>query len=136
MPGLIIDASVVLAVMLPDEIDAYADKAMEAVTKIGARAPVHWPLEIANGLLMAERRRRITPAIRQKSLADVRVLPVEIDDRTEEAVWDDVSDLAAKYRLSIYDAAYLELARRLSLPLATLDEELKTAAASEGVAIF
>ena len=47
MVGLVLDASVVLAVMLPDEIDAYADKAMEAVTKIGAHAPAHWPLEIS-----------------------------------------------------------------------------------------
>ena len=53
-----------------------------------------------------------------------------------EAVWSEASNLAAKYKLSIYDAAYLELARRLALPLATLDEELKIAATSEGVKIF
>jgi len=136
MPGLVIDASVVLAVMLPDEIDVYANNAMEAVTRFGAHAPVHWPLEVANGLLMAERRKRITQVIRRKSLEDARALPVEIDSETGEAAWSETSDLAAKYKLSIYDAAYLELARRHSLPIATLDDELKIAAASERVTIF
>jgi len=136
MPGLIIDASVVLAFMLPDEMDSYADKAMEAVAKMGAHAPAHWPLEIANGLLMAERRRRITSAIRQQSLDDARALPVEIDGQTVEAAWTSASELAAKYKLSIYDAAYLELAKRVKLPLATLDDELKIAAVLEKVAIF
>jgi len=136
MPGLVIDASIVLAVMLPDEIDEYANIAIDAVAQGGAHAPIHWPLEIANGLLMAERRKRITTDIRRKSLEDTRALLVEIDGQTGEAVWTVASDLAAKYKLSIYDAAYLELARRLSLPLATLDDALRRAAPSEGVVIF
>lgn len=133
--SIVIDASCVLATMLPDEADAFAAHAMEAVAKGGARVPSHWPLEIANGLLIAQRRRRITNAIRLESLADAQALPVELDDQTSSAVWGAASELAVRHNLTVYDAAYLELAKRLRLPLATLDRDLRKAAKAEGVAV-
>ncbi len=136
MIALVIDASIALAAMLPDEIDAYAKTAMDAVGGNGALAPAHWPLEVANGLLVAERRGRITGDIRRKSLDDAALLPIDLDEHTQAMIWTIASDLAAKHRLSAYDAAYVELAKRVRLPLATLDRNMRAAAASEGVAIF
>ena len=132
---IVIDASCVLATMLPDETDSYAARAMGLVAKGGARAPSHWPLEIANGLLMAQRRRRITNAMRLDSLADAQALPIELDDQTSGVVWSAASALAARHNLSVYDAAYLELAMRLRLPLATLDRDLRKAAKAEDVTV-
>ena len=134
--SFVIDASIVLAYMLPDENDPIAASAMNAMAKTKPLAPLHWPIEIANGLLMAQRRRRITPAIRANALADVALLPVTLDDLTIEMVWSRTSDIALRCNLSIYDAAYLELAMRKRLPLATLDDNLMKAADAEGVAIF
>ena len=136
MVALIIDASIALAVMLPDEADEVAKAAMDAVGARGALAPAHWPLEVANGLLIAERRGRITADIRRKSLEDAALLPVGLDEHTQSMIWTAASDLAAKHRLSAYDAAYVELARRVRLPLSTLDRNMKAAAVSEGVAVF
>ena len=76
MIALVIDASIALAVMLPDEADERAITAMDAVGRYGALAPAHWPLEIANGLLIAERRGRITGDARRASLNDAALLPV------------------------------------------------------------
>jgi predicted nucleic acid-binding protein len=121
--------------MLPDETDAYAAHVMEMVAKDGGRAPSHWPMEITNGLLIAQRRRRITNAVRLASLADARTLPIELDGQTPSVVWTAASDLALSHKLTVYDAAYLELAKRLRLPLATLDADLRKAAKAEGVAV-
>src|SRR6185503_13353673 len=124
------------AYMLPGENHPVAAAAVSAIAKKKPLAPLHWPIEIANGLLMAQRRRRITPAIRSNALADVALLPVELDDLTIEMVWSRTSDIALRCNLSIYDAAYLELAIRKRLPLATLDDNLAKAARAEGVAVF
>lgn len=134
--SFVLDASIVLAFILPDESEPLAALAMDAISRNSALAPVHWPLEIANGLLIAQRRRRITPAIRLGGLADAALLPVELDDQTQLRAWGQTSDIAAKYNLSIYDAAYLELAHRKRLPLATLDKALQRAAAAEAIVAF
>src|SRR5258708_32751935 len=97
---------------------------LQRVGETGAHAPRHWPLEILNGLMMAERRARIDVTIRQRLADFLRDLSIAIDPETTIQVWDATRRLAERFRLTVYDAVYLELARRKDLPLATLNQEL------------
>jgi predicted nucleic acid-binding protein len=85
---------------------------------------------------MGERRRRSTEAQAVKWLTSLSSLPIAIDHETTTRAWTDTLNLARKYELSAYDAAYLELALRLGLEIATLDDKLKEAADQVGVPIF
>lgn len=130
---IVIDASVALAWCLADEDDELALLALDRVAAEGAAAPVHWALEVANGLLSAERRRRLQPeetARARQALADldVELVPVELGTATGS-----VLDLARKHNLSAYDAAYLGLAWFRNVPLATLDSAMRAAALAESV---
>jgi predicted nucleic acid-binding protein len=95
--------------------------------------PAHWPAEVANALLIAVRRGRISREKANRFFLDLRALPIRIDPESSETVFDHVFKLAEKYGLTVYDAAYLELAIRESLPLATLDNDLRKAARASGV---
>jgi predicted nucleic acid-binding protein len=130
----VIDPSVALAWLLPDEANAQADVVREAVEK-GADAwiPVHWWLEIGNRLLMAERRGRITAEQVAEALSLVNALPFEEDEETAEQIPVRTLTLARRHKLTIYDAAYLELAQRRGAMLATFDEQLLKAAAKEKI---
>ena len=134
MAGLVIDSSIVLSWCLPDE--GGADQIQEAVASAGALAPAHWPLEVANALLMAERRRRITTDFRNATLQDLKTLPITLDAETTARAWRDTLQLVEAHRLTMYDAAYLELAQRRTLPLATLDAELGSAARALGIPLL
>lgn len=134
MTGLVLDSSIVLSWCLPDE--GGAEQIQEAVARAGAIAPAHWPLEVANALLMAERRQRITTEFRNATLQDLETLPITLDAETTARAWHDILRLAETHRLTMYDAAYLELAQRRTLPLATLDAELGSAARALGVALL
>jgi predicted nucleic acid-binding protein len=101
-----------------------------------AHVPSLWPLEVANALLVGERRKRITPADAARFLAILGAFPITVDDETVSHAWTDTLHLARAHNLSSYDAAYLELAIRLGLPLAALDGKLKTAAQAVGVPLF
>ncbi len=136
MTVLVIDASIVLAFVLPDESDDLADAAMQIIASHGAWVPLHWPLEIANGLLMAQRRQRADRSLRRAALRDLAALPIEIDPDTNQHAWKSIGDLADRHRLTVYDAAYLELAIRKRVPLATLDDDLVKAASAEKVPVF
>jgi predicted nucleic acid-binding protein len=94
-----------------------------------------WRFEFANGLLSAQRRRRIYAERRQALLTEIGGLDIREDETPREQHWQSVSALADVYGLSVYDAAYLELAQRRRLPLATLDEALRRAAEKAGVAL-
>ena len=131
MPSLVVDASIALSAVLPDEMNRRANKAWELVVTQGALVPSHWALEVANGLLVAQRRRRITDIDRRETISDLMSISVVIDGRTIEMAWSDASALAVRHQLTVYDAAYLELALRAGLPLATLDEQLFLAARKE-----
>jgi predicted nucleic acid-binding protein len=126
MTGLVLDSSIALSWCLPDE--GGTDQIQQAVAASGAIAPAHWPLEVANALLMAQRRQRISADFRNAALRDLAALPISLDGETSARAWDETLRLAEAYRLTTYDAAYLELAQRLALPLATLDGELRVAA--------
>jgi predicted nucleic acid-binding protein len=91
---------------------------------------------VANALLMGERRQRSTEAQAAKWLTYLGFLPIAVDDETNDRAWGEVLSLARAHRLSAYNAAYLELALRRGLPLATLDDKLKAAASAGGVQAF
>lgn len=135
MAGLVLDSSIALSWCLPDEDESDVDHVQDAVSKHGAIAPAHWPLEVANALVMAVRRRRIDAGFRDAALRDLATLPVLLDDQTSRRAWHDTLRLADAHGLTVYDAAYLELAGRQGLPLATLDQALRTAARAARVAL-
>jgi predicted nucleic acid-binding protein len=134
--SFVLDSSVSLTWCFDDESSDVTEALLERVVNNGAVAPVLWPLEVLNALAMAERRNRVDPAQRQRLAGFLRDLPVSIDDETVSQAWVVSANLAARFRLTLYDAAYLELAQRLDLPLATLDQELRAAAVALGVTLL
>jgi predicted nucleic acid-binding protein len=98
--------------------------------------PAHWPLEIANGILMARRRGRVTDFQVREFIEDLAALPIEVQPASAPAAWPEILRLAQKHRLTAYDAAYLELAQRTGLPLATLDGDLRKAALDAGAELM
>lgn len=126
--SLAIDASVTLAWYFDDERNAAADAVLDRVTEEGGVVPLIWQYEVANGLQMAVRRKRIDALYRDAALAELRLLPINVDRPGGDLVWSAVLGLAERFRLTVYDAAYLELAHRRGLPLATGDRALRAAA--------
>lgn len=133
--SLVLDASVAIAWCFHDEHTPALLALFREVVEAGAEAPQHWPLEVANTLLMAQRRKRTDAEARDRYLAMLRDLPVTLDPATAGQAWGATVLLAERHRLSVYDAAYLELALRRDLPLATLDEGLRKAAGQAGVGV-
>lgn len=127
---LVVDASVTLSWYFEDERSAAGDAVLDRVTEEGAVVPSLWRYEIANGLQMAVRRKRIDAAYRDASLAELRLLPITLDRAGDDLAWTATLALTDRFRLTIYDGAYLELAHRRSLPLATTDRPLRAAARS------
>jgi predicted nucleic acid-binding protein len=99
-----------------------------------AAAPTLWRLEVANVLLMAERRGRIAPVAGAGYLRQVDEFPVLVEDHVADL--DVLLALSRRHDLTIYDSSYLELAIRLGRPLATLDRRLAAAARAEGVPVL
>lgn len=131
--ALIPDASAILSQALDDEGATYAEAVIDAIAKDEAIVPTLFWFEIRNALLMCERRKRVTPERTASFLADLALLPFVIDEKPREAI---VLDLARRHGLTVYDAAYLELAQRKQVPLATLDDALIRATKKAGVALF
>jgi len=132
----ILDNSVTMVWGFDDEADSYAEALLDLMPKARAYVPTLWPLEVANALLVGERRKRITPADTAKFLSLLGTFPITVDDQTTTRAWSETLNLARAQALSVYDAAYLELAMRRGLPLATLDDKLKAAAAAVGVLLY
>jgi len=118
---------------MPDEGDPRADAALDRLRNDVAVVPGLWPLEVGNVLLIGIRRRRITESEAEQAVRDLRALPIEIDRETHEHALDTTRRLASEHRLTLYDAAYLELALRRQLQLSTLDEALGAACRAAGV---
>ena len=133
--SLVLDRSVTLSWCFEDERTDATDALLNQVVESGAEAPSLWPLEVLDALSMAERRRRIDTERRQRLSGFLHDLPVNIDVETASRAWAATSQLAARFKLTLYDAAYLELAQRLNLPLATLDKELRVAGRALGIAL-
>ena len=132
----VLDGSLALAWYFADEADPYADEVARGLATREAVVPSLWRLEIANALIVGERRRRSTQAQAAAFLARLELLPIVIDDQTDARAWSETLRIARTHALSAYDAAYLELAMRRGLPLASLDHPLKAAATAVGVPLF
>ena len=131
--SLVIDSSMTLAWYFEDEKTDASLAVLNRVVEAGAIVPVLWPLEVLSGLQAAVRRGRITAAYRNASLDDLRALVIVIDPVTNQHAWSATLRLCERFGLTPFDAAYLELAQRLQLPLATLDSALIRAAQAESV---
>jgi predicted nucleic acid-binding protein len=129
----VLDASIAAVWALADESDHLADKAMEHIQFESALVPAVWWYEIRNVVVINERRKRLSIDESAAFLKILNSFPISIDDeRNEQAIL----GYATRYQLSFYDAAYLELAHRNHLPLATLDKALRGAAESAGVSLL
>lgn len=137
MKALVIDGSTTLGFLLKDEQAAEALRALDAIENgIPTFVPAHWCVEVANGLIMAERRKRATQADITEAMGLVALLPVHIDGETAHKAGSGTAALARQYGLTIYGAAYLELAMRRGASLATTDHALGKAARAAGVTIL
>ena len=119
----------------PQEL-TYARKVLDAMKNTNALVPVTWGLEVANVIAKAEAKALVTEARSGAFLELLEGMDVEVDSATFAHALSDTLQLARQYKLSAYDASYLELALRSGLPLATLDEDLQKAAKKTGVKKF
>lgn len=129
----VLDASVAAAWLFPEEGTAAATAAARRLEDDVALVPALFWFEIRNVVLVGERRGRLTAADSGRFLARLDDLPLDVDRTPAGAV---LCALARSHALSAYDAAYLELAQRRAVPLATLDHRLAAATAAEGVELF
>ncbi len=135
MSEIVTDASVTLQWFLEDEIDrGYSLVILRRLFQDSAVVPVLWFYEVGNGLMTACRRKRITFEKAAEYLAKVRKLPIYPDDADPDTILS-IPEVANRYELTNYDAAYLELAIRRKLLLATTDEALRKAAIKAGVSL-
>ena len=129
----IVDASVTMSWYLAEESAPTGRRAFEQLGVAGAAAPILWWFEVRNALVVNERRGRLEPAATVGILAHLESLPIRLDvDQDGETVL----ALARAHRLTVYDAAYLELALRADIPLATLDRQLAVAARAAQVPLL
>jgi predicted nucleic acid-binding protein len=134
--SLVLDSSATLAWFYADETTPGIRRVFELLVKSSAWVPSLWRLEVANILEMGIRRGWHDIAFRQATVADLSLLPINLDPETDSQAWDATLKLAHRHRLTLYGAAYLELAQRRGLPLATLDGDLRKAANAESVQLL
>lgn len=137
MATFVVDASVTLAWCFEDEASALTDGLLDRL-RAGDRiaVPAHWPTEVSNGLLMGLRRQRIQPDRPELFWDELARLPIDIELPLSPHQAKAVLSLSRQHGLTVYDAAYLELARRRGFPLSTLDSALLIAAAQAGVSLI
>jgi predicted nucleic acid-binding protein len=132
----VLDASIVLTWCFPDEEAQKAQKISERIALGDQPAvPAFWRNEVLNALLVGERRKRLTNELIHAFIKDLELLPVEIDTPAAGTVFHSTQDLCRKHALTAYDAAYLELAVRQRIAIATADDALQRAALAEGIEI-
>ena len=136
MSGFVADASATLPWCFAEEATPATEALLDRV-QAGEEivVPAHWATEVMNGLVMAMRRNRLDWERVSRFANDLVALPIRIEPPHAPAAWDALMKLASEHQLTIYDAAYLELAQRSGLPLASLDSDLRRAALTAGVAL-
>jgi predicted nucleic acid-binding protein len=134
--SLVLDSSVALTWIYADEGDEQTERVLQRVTQLEAWVPAIWRLEVANSLQQGLKRGRIDQDDRDLGLADLSRLRIRVDPETDTHAWSATLGLSARFNLTVYDAAYLELAMRRGLPLATLDRDLRAAATAAGVPLL
>ena len=131
--SMVLDSSATLAWIYAGEITEPIRHVFNLVSQNGAWVPGLWKLEVANVLEMGVRRGRHDAVFRNSTLADLALLAINIDGETDRQAWGATLQLSERHRLTLYDAAYLELALRRGSPLASHDAELRGAAPAEGI---
>jgi len=134
--SFVLDTSITLAWVYAEETTKPVLDLFDVVRASGAWVPELWLWEVANVLQMNVRRGRHTGDFRDQSLFDLALLPVQVDAEASSQAWIETPRLAERHALTVYDASYLEIARRREIPLATLDRELRAAALSDGVPLM
>lgn len=134
--GIVVDASVAAAWCFDDEVSPFTEAALDEVVRIGARVPALWIVELANVLAMAERHGRLDAERVDRLVEVLLALPVVVDHGEPGVLVPAIVRIARAQRLTAHDAAYLELAMRAGLPLATRDASLRAAAERVGVALY
>lgn len=136
MSGFVLDVSVTMAWCFEDEATPETWAILDRLQSEGAVVPSLWPLEVANVLLLAEKRKRATAAQAGAFIEQLLQLPIRIEDQTTQRALHEIYGLGRSSALTAYDASYLELAIRSHLPLATNDRALAAAAKEAGVSIL
>ncbi len=137
MDFFVLDCSMTMAWCFEDEATTKTDALFESLDDLHALAPAIWPLEVGNVLAIAERRKRITRTKAQEILKTIQDLAIQVDHHPlPDYGLDAIMPLAWEHELTSYDAAYLELALRENIPLATLDASLKKVAKKISVPVL
>ena len=132
----VVDCSIAMAWLFHDEATPKTTALLNRLAIDTALVPAWWFIEITNVLAMAERKGRITPAQSDAFIADLSKLGIERDDEAPDRAFTHLLPLCRAHRLTSYDAIYLELAIRRSLPLATLDNDLRKTAKKLGLGLL
>ena len=131
--ALVVDASAILSLCFEDEDNACGQRVLDAAEAgAGIIVPSLWPVEVGNGLLMAERRGRLKPDALLRFLSLLKDLVIALDQQSLAHTMETVIPLARQHKLTVYDATYLELALREDIPLATIDKRLAEACKAAG----
>lgn len=137
MSEFVLDCSATLPWVFASEMTPATEALLDDLVNGGkAWVPALWHLELANVMLGAQRRGKIDKAGVEKFMATLRAFDIEVDDETMAAAWSKTLALGESYGLTAYDAAYLELTLRKGLPLASLDDPLRTACAKAGARLL
>ncbi|MCI0419978.1 MAG: type II toxin-antitoxin system VapC family toxin [Acidobacteria bacterium] len=135
--SFVVDASVGFAWVHPGQATEQTDKLLDAVEAgSGVVVPGLWLLEVANALLVAVRRKKMTDTDRKVALEYLGRLSFSVDQEAASLAFGKISELANRHGLSVYDATYLELAMRRALPLASKDSPLRRAAKKSGIKVL
>ena len=134
--SFVLDSSVTVAWLYGEEATKSVDEIFENLIETSAWVPTLWHLEVANVLQIGIRRKRHGADFRDRILSALSDFPIHVDPETHRQAWGMTARLAERHGLTVYDAAYLELALRRDLPLATLDEDLRAAARAEQVQLL
>lgn len=134
--SFVLDASVTMAWLFEDEATRTTEALLDRLNSEEALVPTLWAYEVGNVLLMAERRKRITEAQGRRFSQLLESLPISISDSHLISLWSSAIVVARAHGLSVYDGAYLDLAMREGMPLATRDKALRKAARKLGVEIL
>jgi predicted nucleic acid-binding protein len=135
-PALVLDASVTMAWCFPGEATRNTSELLDRMKSEAAAVPPVWYLEITNALAIAERKGRIPPAEVARFISLLERCDLETDDQAASQAFAHLLPLCRSHRLTSYDAAYLELALRRQLPLASLDDDLRAAAKMMGLRLL
>lgn len=133
MRGFVLDASLALAWCFEDEASPISEALLDRTRAEGGHAPAIWPVEVANALLVGERRGRLKPAATLRFIGLIEGLPITVDAAAPARAWRTAAEIARAHNLSVYDASYIDLAARLVLPLATVDARMREAARQYGI---